>query len=103
MGILEKRENFRETLDKLQLKFEQFSSKVLSKCWQNIWKKFRKNLLKFHENFREWMLQNFKETFERILDKFWMKLIGNLKWILGILGKNFENFKENFGLTIIKF
>ncbi len=31
-----------------------------------------------------------------------MKFIGNLKWILnnilGIFGKNFDNFRENFGL-----
>ncbi len=35
-----------------------------------------------------------------------MKFVGNLKWILnrilGIFGKNFENFWENFALIIVK-
>ncbi len=47
-----------------------------------------------------------KKKFEGILDKFWMKFIGNLKLILnkilGILGKNFENFWKNVGIIISK-
>ncbi len=39
-----------------------------------------------------------------ILDKSWMKFVGNLKCILnkilGIFGENFENFWENPGLII---
>ncbi len=38
--------------------------------------------------------------------RFWIKFTGNLKYILNkilrIFGKNFENFKENFTLIIIK-
>ncbi len=57
--IPQKRENFLEILGKLSLKFEQFSSKIVSKLWLNFWENFRKNFLKFQENFREWMLQKF--------------------------------------------
>ncbi len=53
--------------------------KLLSTSWLNLWENFRKNLMKFQQNFLEWMLQNFKENFEGILNKPWMKFIGNLK------------------------
>ncbi len=69
-------------------------TKFLRKCFEKsveIW-----------ENFWKWMLPNFKENFETILDKSWIKFIRNLNKILGIFGKNFENFWENFGLIIGK-
>ncbi len=38
--------------------------KILSRSWLNFWENFRKKLLKFQENFWEWMLQNIEENFE---------------------------------------
>ncbi len=45
-----------EILNKLYLKFEEFSSKILSRSGLNFWEHFRKNLLKFQKNFGDWML-----------------------------------------------
>ncbi len=61
MESLQKGENFLEILGKLYVKFEQFSSKILSRSWLNFLGNFWKNLYKL-ENFREWMLQKFSET-----------------------------------------
>ncbi len=49
------KENFLDVLGKLLLKFEKFSGKILSRSWLNLWK----NLLKFLENFQEWMKLKF--------------------------------------------
>ncbi len=56
---LQKGGNFLEILAKIYVKFEQFSSKILSRSWLNLWGNFWKNLYKFQENFREWILQKF--------------------------------------------
>ncbi len=48
-----------EKLQHLELEFEQYSSKILSRFWLNFWENFWKHLLKFQENFWEWILPKF--------------------------------------------
>ncbi len=64
MESLEKGENFLEILDKLQVKFEQFLSKILSKSWLNFWGNFGKMCTNLRKLFGNECCKNFKKIFK---------------------------------------